>query len=188
MRTFVGKMMSLLFNSLSRFAIVFLPRSKCLLISWLPSLSTVILEPKKTKSSIVSAFSSSICHEVVELDVMILVLWMLSFKPAFSLSSFTLNSPFCSLVSLHLCWSYFVSFFRARKWKTGISDISRQERHSNVSVSPCAGILFKILLNPSKNGAKSSLEILTLIAIKGKGKVTIKDQMFMSSQIHILES
>ena len=109
MRTFVGKMMSLLFNSLSRFAIVFLPRSKCLLISWLPSLSTVILEPKKTKSSIVSAFSSSICHEVVGLDVMILVLWMLSFKPAFSLSSFTLNSPFCSLVSLHLCWSYFVA-------------------------------------------------------------------------------
>ena len=55
-------------------------------------------------------------------------------------------------------------------------------------VSPFAGILFKILLNPSKNGAKSSLEILALIAIKGKAKVTIKDQMFMSSPIHILES
>ena len=87
--TFVGKVMSLLFNMLSRFVIVFLPKSKHLLISWLQSPSAVILEPKKLKSVIVSIVSSSICHEVMEPDAMILVFWMLSFKPAFSLPSFT---------------------------------------------------------------------------------------------------
>ena len=60
--TFVGKVMSLLFNILSRFVIAFLPRSKYLLISWLQSPSAVILEPKKTKSVTVSTFSPSICH------------------------------------------------------------------------------------------------------------------------------
>ena len=64
-QTFVSKVMSLLFNTLSRFVIAFLPRSKCLLISWLPSLSTVILEPKKRKSVTTSTFSPSICHEVM---------------------------------------------------------------------------------------------------------------------------
>ena len=63
--TFVGKVMSLLFNMLSRLVIVFLPRSKCLLISWLQSLSAVILEPKKIKSVTVSIVSPSICHEVM---------------------------------------------------------------------------------------------------------------------------
>ena len=69
---FVGKVMSLLFNMLSRFVITFLPRSKCLLISWLQSLPTVILEPKK-KSVTVSIVSPYICHEVMELDAMIFV-------------------------------------------------------------------------------------------------------------------
>ena len=82
-RTFVGKVMSLLFNMLSRFVIVFLPKSKHLLISWLQSLSTVILEPKKIKSVTVSTFPPSICHEVMGPDAMILVFWVLSFKPAF---------------------------------------------------------------------------------------------------------
>ena len=86
---FVGKVMSLLFNMLSRFVIAFLPRSRCLLISWLQSLSTVILEPKKIKSFTVSIVSPSICHEVMGPDAMIFVFWMLSFKPAFSFSSFT---------------------------------------------------------------------------------------------------
>ena len=72
---FVSKVMSLLFKMLSRFVIVFLPRSKCLLISWLQSLSAVILEPKKIKSSIVSTFPPSIYHEVIGRDAMILVLW-----------------------------------------------------------------------------------------------------------------
>ena len=65
---FVGKVMSLLFNMLPRLVIAFLPRSKCLLISWLQSPSSVILEPKKIKSLIVSIISPSICHEVMGLD------------------------------------------------------------------------------------------------------------------------
>ena len=67
-QTFVGKVMSLLFNMLSRFVVAFLPRSKHLLISWLQSLSTAILEPKKIKSVTVSIFSPSIWHEVLGLD------------------------------------------------------------------------------------------------------------------------
>ena len=88
-QTFVGKVMSLLFNMLSRLVIAFLPRSKCLSISWLQSPSAVILEPRKTKSATVFTLSPSICHEVMGQDAMILVFWMLSFKPVFSLSSFT---------------------------------------------------------------------------------------------------
>ena len=74
--TFVGKAMSLLFNMLSRLVTTFLPRSKCLLISWLQSPSAVILEPPKTKSATVytvSTVSPSICHEVMGTDAMILV-------------------------------------------------------------------------------------------------------------------
>ena len=71
--TFVGKVISLLLNMLSRLVITFLPRSKHLLISWLQSLSAVILEPRKIKSDTVSAVSPSICHEVMEPDAMILV-------------------------------------------------------------------------------------------------------------------
>ena len=72
--TFVGKVMSVLFNMLSRLVIAFLPRSKCLLISWLQSSSTEILEPKKIKSATVSSVSPSICHEVMGPDDMIFVL------------------------------------------------------------------------------------------------------------------
>ena len=71
--TFVGKVMSLLFNMLSRLVIAFLPRSKHLLISWLQSPSAGILEPKKIKSDTVSIFSPSVWHEVMGLDAMILV-------------------------------------------------------------------------------------------------------------------
>ena len=70
--TFVGKVMSLLFNMLSRLVITFLPRSKHLLISWLQSPSAVILEPHKIKSLTVSFVSPSICHEVMGLDALIL--------------------------------------------------------------------------------------------------------------------
>ena len=66
--TFVGKVISLHFNMLSRLIITFLPRSKRLLISWLQSPSVVILEPKKIKSVTVSIVSTSICHEVMGLD------------------------------------------------------------------------------------------------------------------------
>ena len=71
--TFVGQVMSLLFNMLSRLVIAFLPRSKRLLISWLQSPSAVILEPKKLKSLTISIVSPTICHEVKGLDAMILV-------------------------------------------------------------------------------------------------------------------
>ena len=71
--TFVSKVMSLLFNILSRLVIVLLPRSKHLLISWLQPPSAVILEPKKIKSATVSTVSPSICHEVIGLDAMIFV-------------------------------------------------------------------------------------------------------------------
>ena len=88
-RTFVSKVTSLLFNTLSRFIIAYLPRIKCLLISWLQSPSAVILEPKKIQCVTVTIISPSICHELMGPDAMIFIFWMLSFKPAFSLSSFT---------------------------------------------------------------------------------------------------
>ena len=72
-QTFVGKVMSLLFKTLSKLVITFLPRSKRLLISWLQSPSAVILEPPKIKSATVSTVSPSICHEVMGPDAMIFV-------------------------------------------------------------------------------------------------------------------
>ena len=87
--TCVGKVMSLLFKMLSRLVIVFLPRSKHLLISWLQSPSAVILEPKKIKSVTVSIVSASVCHEVMGLDAMIQ-----SWKPSVQFS--------CSVVSSSL--------------------------------------------------------------------------------------
>ena len=84
--TFVGKVMSLVFYKLSRLVINFLPRSKCLLIWWLQSPSAVILGPSQEKSVIVSP---SISHEVMGPVAMMLIFWMLSLKPTFSLYSFT---------------------------------------------------------------------------------------------------
>ena len=100
---FVSKVMSLLFNTLSRFLIAFLPWNNRLLISWLQSPFAVILEPKKIKSSLLLSFSPSICHEVMRPDAMILVFFFLifSFKPDFSLLSFTSSRgslvPLCFL-------------------------------------------------------------------------------------------
>ena len=88
--TFVGKVMSLLLNILSRLDITFLPRGKRLLISWLQSPSAVILEPQKIKPDTVSAVSPSISHEVMGPDAMIFAFWMLScqlFHCPLSLSS-----------------------------------------------------------------------------------------------------
>ena len=95
------KVMSLLFNMLSRLVIAFVPRSKRLLISWLQSPSAVILEPPKRKYVTVSTVSPSICHEVKGPDAMILVFWMLSFKPTFSLSSFTFIKRLFSSSSIY---------------------------------------------------------------------------------------
>ena len=119
--TFVGKVASLLFNMLSRLVIAFLPRSKNLLISWLQSPSPVILEPKKINSVTVSIFSPSICHVVMGSDAVVFVFWMLSFKPAFSLSSYTFikrlfnsSSLFCyKWYHLHT-WGYW--YFSQKSW------------------------------------------------------------------------
>ena len=99
-QTFVGKVMSLLFNMLSRLVITFVPRSKRLSISWLQSPSAVILEPRKIKSATVSIISPSIYHEVMGRGGMILVFRLLSFKPTFSLSSFTFIKSLFSSSSL----------------------------------------------------------------------------------------
>ena len=87
-RTFVGKVMSLLFNMLSMLVITFLPRSQRVLISWLQSPSAVILEPPQNKDWN-CFYCFPIFHEAMGLDAMIFVFWMLSFKPNFSLSTFT---------------------------------------------------------------------------------------------------
>ena len=105
LQTFVSKVMSLLFSMLSTIAIVFLPRSKYLLISWLQSPSTV--EPQKIKPATISTFSASICHEVMEPDAKILVFecWVLSqlFHSPLSPSS---RSPLVSLHFLPLDWHH----------------------------------------------------------------------------------
>ena len=98
--TFVGKVTSLLFNVLSSLVIAFLLRSKHLLTSWLQWPPAVILEPKKIKSLVVSIVSPSISQEVMELDAMIFVFWMLSYKPTFSFSSFTFIKRLFSSLSL----------------------------------------------------------------------------------------
>ena len=112
-QTFFSKVMSLLFNMLSRFVIAFLPRIKCLLISWLQSPSAVILEPKRIKPVTVSTVSPSICYEMMRPDAMIFIFWRLSFKPAFhsplSLSSrgFLVPLHFLPLGWCHLhIWGY----------------------------------------------------------------------------------
>ena len=118
--TLVGKVMSLLFNKLSRLVIAFLLRSKCLLISCLQSPSAVILESLKIKSLTVSIVSPSICHEVMGPHAMVLVFWMLNFKPAFSVSSFTFSKGSLVLRFLpygwcHLCiWGYW--YFSQQSW------------------------------------------------------------------------
>ena len=105
--TFVGKVMSLLFHMLSRLVITFLLRSKHLLISWLQSTTAVILEPPKIKFDTVSTVSSSVSHEVMGTSAMILVFWILSFKPTFSLS-FTFTKRHRLGHSLELLWYWMV--------------------------------------------------------------------------------
>ena len=120
--TLICKVISLLFNMLSRFVIVCLPRSKNLLILWLQSLSTVILEPKKIKAALFTLFPHLFAHLfAMGPHVMIFIFWMLSFKPTFSLSSFTQWRdslvPFCFL-SLEWChrhiWRYWC--FSRQSW------------------------------------------------------------------------
>ena len=131
-QSFVNKVMSLFFNTLSRFVKALLPKSKCILIAWLQSPSAVILELEKIKYATDSTLSPSICHEVMGPDVIICVYWKPSFKSPLSLSSFTFNKR--SLVTLNFlplemhhmyiwcCW-YFSqqSWFQLVSYPVGIS-------------------------------------------------------------------
>ena len=107
--------MFLLFNMLFGFFMVFLSRSKHLLISWLQSPSTVILESKKIKSITVSTLSPSICHEVMRLDAMILVFQMLSFKPFFH-SPLSHPSNFSTLKQVVLKLSKLLIYLKVKIW------------------------------------------------------------------------
>ena len=122
--TFVSKVTSLLFNMLSRFVIAFLPRSTCLLIQWLPSLSAITLEPKKIKSVVASTFPPSICHEVMGPDATVLVIFMLGFKPAFH-SSLSPSSR-GSLVPLHFSPS---SVYKLSALTSGRSEFVRTHQY-----------------------------------------------------------
>ena len=123
-RTFVGKVMSLLLNMLSRLVITFLPRSKHLLISWLQSPSAVILEPRKIKSATVSTVSPSICHEVMGPDAMILVFWSWALSQLFH-SPLSLSSR-RSLVLLHFLSAATISQDR----EMCVLDLANETQHS----------------------------------------------------------
>ena len=109
-RTFVGKVVFLLFNTLSRLVVAFLPRSKHLLIAWLQSPSAVILETRKIKSVTVSIVSPSICREVMGPDAMIWVFWTLNLAQLFhsplSLSSWLFS--FSSLSAIRMVSSVYL--------------------------------------------------------------------------------
>ena len=118
--TFVGKVMSPLFNMPSKLVITFLPRSKRLLISWLQSPSAVIFGAPQIKSATISTIFPPIWHEVMGPDAMIFVFWILSFKPTFSLSSFTFikrlfSSSLSTIGWCHLdIWGYW--YFSWQSW------------------------------------------------------------------------
>ena len=119
--------MSVLFNMLFKFVITFLPRSKRLLISWLQSSSAVILELQKRKSVTASVVFSSISNEVMGLDAMILVFWMLSFKPAFSLFSFTFIKRlfgFSLLSAIRIVWLAYLRLLVCLLWLYSFYHIS----------------------------------------------------------------
>ena len=99
------RLMSLLFNTLPRFAIAFLPRSKCLLNSWVQSPSAVILEPKKINSITVSIVSPSVCYEVMRQDAMIFIFWKLILRQFF-------HSPLSPSSSGSLLPFYFLDTIR----------------------------------------------------------------------------
>ena len=120
LQTFVDKVMSLLFNMLSRLVITFPPRGKRLLISWLQLPSAVILELPKIKTATVSTLFPSICHEVMGLDAMILVFWMLSFKTTFStlLFHFHQNHSISSSSALLIgAYTWLTVLFNGLPWK-----------------------------------------------------------------------
>ena len=144
---FVSKVMPLFFNMLSRFVIAFLTRRKHFLISFLQPPSMVILEPKNIKSVTVSIVFPSICHEVMGPDSMILVFWMLSFKPAFSLSSFTfIKRLFSSYVIATLSRKQTHSEGQCREW-SAVYYTSGPKAESPLSQGP-RPVFVKIFYTP----------------------------------------
>ena len=142
--------MSLLFNTLSEFVIAFLPRSKHLLISWLQSPSEVILEPKKIKPHHFPCFPIYLPWSD-GIRCMILVFWMLSFKPAFSLSSFTLIKRlfssslfFASGYHLHIrgCWYFSQQYLRGEGSKSHVVCLSGAGGQHPWSMVPFASTVF----------------------------------------------
>ena len=154
---------------LSRLVITFLPRSKCLLISWLQS-SAVILEPQKIKSDTVSTISPSISHEVMGSDVMILVFWMLSFKPIFSLLSrgflVPLHDPYPSLIIRNNLWDInqvhsFVKIYGLRFKKNasfGIKVRGSNSKQLSLDIWPRTNkpVMYNVMLRRRDNTRKVS--------------------------------
>ena len=143
--TFVSKVLSLLFNMLSRLVIAFLPRSKHLLISWLQSPTVLILEPKKIKSLAVSIVFPSICYEVMGLDAMIFIFWMLTFKPPFLLSSFTFIKRLFSSSSLSAIYLWEL------RWCQG-TEARSAPVPNRMFLDVYVSDLWKYNLSPSKQG------------------------------------
>ena len=176
--------MSLLFNMLSRLVTTFLPRSKHLLITWLQSPSAVILEPKRINSATVSTVSPSVCHEVMGPDAMILVFWMLSFKPTFSLSSFTFIKRLFSVSFFEFCHKCGVI------WISEVTDIHllKKKKKSEVIVR-CYLHWFKCKVPHCKVSASSghrNLSVLTLNSYLLSVRVTLAFQpVFGQANLHI---
>ena len=135
--------MTLLFNMLSRLVITFLPKSKCLLTSWLQSPSAVIMEPRKIKSATVSP---SICHEVMGLDAMIFVFWMLSYKLSFSVSSFTFIKRLFSSSSLSVIRVGSSAYLRLLTFLPAILILACASFSPPFQIIYCASLLGEVFL------------------------------------------
>ena len=145
---------------MSRYVIAFLPRSRHLLILWLQSPSAVILEPKKIKSVTVSTVSPSLCHEAMGADAMIFVFRMSSFKPVFSLSSFTLikrlfRSSSLSAISVLVLHSICQQIWKTQQWP--------QDWKRSVFIPI-----------PKKGNVKECTDCRTIVLISHTSKVMLK--------------
>ena len=159
--------MSLLFNMLSRLVIAILPKSRHLLILWLQSPSTVILEPKKMKSVTVSIVSPSVCHEVMGPDAMILVFLILSFKPAFSF--FHLHQEALWFLFTFCHWSVSSTYPRMLIFLLAVlipaCDSSSPALRMTYSAQAHVGVLFPVLSSVSSESFLSGFLLWSLSLI-----------------------
>ena len=170
-QTFVGKIISLLFNILSRLVKDFLPRSKCLLISWLQSPSAVILEPKKVKSLTVSIVSPSICHEVMGPDV---ILWC---------NVHFINGSLLR-VPLHMCYALLWCHPSLSITNNMVIEISRRMKLQNELNVPLKNHIIKIFgLRNSQISRKSCMNIDKRVLYKNIQSV-ISKECLISRIIH----